>query len=135
MTRVLAAVEKNSKNVVESMIRVFSIGPDLLTKEQEEILVSKGASLDRFKTIDNIVFRPENKPDLILIDKNQSKAPSFRSFTDRFKDIPKIVFSRRRRFGISCLVKKPLNVSNSNPLVERTGFSYKKGIERKRNPD
>jgi len=90
MTPALAAAGKNIKSAVASMIRIFSVGPDFLTIEQAEILVSKGVTLDRFKTINNIAFRPENKPDLILINKNQAKEPFFKSFTDTSKTYQKL---------------------------------------------
>jgi len=50
MTPALAAAGKNIKNAVASMIRIFSVGPDFLTKEQTGILV-KDVTFDRFKTI------------------------------------------------------------------------------------
>jgi len=80
------------------MIRIFFIGPDILKKKLTESLVSKGATIDSFTTINSITFRPDQKPDLILIDKYQAREPSFKSFSDTFRDTPKIVFSDERTF-------------------------------------
>src|SRR3990172_1731535 len=132
MTPALAAAGKNTKNAVESMIRIFSVGSDFLTKEQVDIFSLKSAALDRFKTINNIVFRPENKPDLFLIDKNQAKEPSFKSFTDTFKDIPKIVFSGELTFrGFTDWIKTPLSYPAVNPSSKELDFLIKKALKEK----
>ena len=130
MTPALAAAGKNIKNAVASMIRIFSVGPDFLTKDQVELLVSNGVILDRFKTINNIAFRPENKPDLILIDKNQAKEPFFKSFKDTYKDIPKIVFSSEQTFrGFTAWSKIPMSFHAFNPLSKELDFLIKKALK------
>lgn len=114
------------------MIRIFSVGPDFLTKKQSENLVSMGAALDRFKTINSIVFRPENKPDLILIDKNQAKEPSFKSFIATFMDIPKIIFSGEQTFkGFAVWTKTPLAYPAINPSLKELDFIIKKALKEK----
>jgi len=114
------------------MIRIFSIGPDFLTKDQAESLVSKGVTLDRFKTINNIAFRPENKPDLILISKNQAKEPFLKSFKDTFKDIPKIVFSSEHTFrGFTPWTKIPMTYHAVNPSSKELDFLIKKALKEK----
>jgi diguanylate cyclase (GGDEF)-like protein len=114
------------------MIRIFSVGPDFLTKSQSKILVSKSAALSSFNTIDNVVFRPENKPDLILIDKNQAKEPAFKAFADRHKDIPKIVFSGEPTFrGFNAWVKIPLTYPVVNPSLKELDFIIKKALKDK----
>ncbi len=42
MTPALAAAGKNIKNVAVSMIRIFAVGPDFLTKEQADSPCFKG---------------------------------------------------------------------------------------------
>ncbi len=114
------------------MIRIFSVGPDFLTKEQTENLVSRGAAIDRFKTINNIVFRPENRPDLILIDKNQAKETSFKSFIEMFVDIPKIIFSGEQTFkGLTVWTKTPLAYPAINPSSKELDFLIKKALKEK----
>lgn len=114
------------------MIRIYSIGPDFLTKEQAENLVSKGSVLDRFRSITNIVFRPENKPDLILIDKNQSKEPSFKSFIATFTEIPKIVFSMEQTFrGFTVWTKTPFTYPAINPSPKELDFLIRKALKEK----
>jgi diguanylate cyclase (GGDEF)-like protein len=129
MTPAPAAAGKNIKNAVASMIRIFAVGSDFLTKEQADILVSKGAVLDRFKTVNNIVFRPENKPDLILINKKQAKEPSFKSFIDTFKDVPKIVFSGEPKFrGFTEWLKVPFTYPAVDPSSGELAFLIKKAL-------
>ena len=113
------------------MIRIFSVGPDFLTKEQTGILV-KDVTFDRFKTINDIVFRPENRPDLIFINKNQAREPFFKSFTDTFKEIPKIVFSSEKTFkGFTAWTKIPLTYLAVNPSAKELDFLIKKALKEK----
>ncbi len=115
------------------MIKIFSIGPDLLPKQMAESLISKGASISRFKTINNIVFKPENNPDLILVDKNQAKEPSFRSFINTFIGIPKIVFSMERTFNNFTLwTKTPLVYPVIDPSSKELHFIIKKALKEKK---
>jgi len=114
------------------MIRIFFIGPDILKKKLTESLVSKGAAIDRFDTINSIAFRPEHKPDLILIDKYQAREPSFKSFSETFRDTPKIIFSEERTFrGFSAWIKNPLTYPAVDPSSKEIDFLAGKALKEK----
>ncbi len=114
------------------MSRIFFIGPDFLKKELLENLAAKGDTVDRFKTLNNITFRQEYKPDLILIDKNQSKEPSFNLFLDTFRDIPKIVFSDEHTFkGFSVWTKNPITYPAVSPSSKELDFLIRKALREK----
>lgn len=131
MTSALAAAQKNIKNAVASMIKIFSVGSDFLTKEQTEILV-KDITIDRFKTINDITFRSENKPDLIFINKYQAKEPFFKSFTETFKEIPKIVFSSEKTFrGFTAWTKIPMTYLAVSPSAKELEFLIRKALKEK----
>ena len=73
------------------MPRIFCIGPDILSKKDEGFLASKGWRIIKFSSINNLAHRPEDSPDVMIIDKNQSSGPSFREFQGRYREVPKIV--------------------------------------------
>jgi diguanylate cyclase (GGDEF)-like protein len=132
MTRARAAAGKNTRNVVVSMIRIFTVGPDFLIKDHLESLALKGATFDKFKGISNIVFRPENRPDVILISKDQAKEPSFKTFKSNFKEIPKIVFSAEQGFrGFTEWRKAPLTYCTVNPSPIELDFLLRKALREK----
>ncbi|MDA8079777.1 MAG: sensor domain-containing diguanylate cyclase [Nitrospiraceae bacterium] len=80
------------------MNKVFCIGADLFNGERDSALFSKRRSIFKFKSINNLQYRPENRPDIIIVDKNQSSEPSFREFLREFSGIPKIVYSSEHVF-------------------------------------
>ncbi len=80
------------------MIKIFCIGEDLLKEEFENILLSKDRRIFKVASIKNLIYRPEDKPDLIIIDKNQGTGPALREFLAQFRDIPKIVYSNSSSF-------------------------------------
>jgi diguanylate cyclase (GGDEF)-like protein len=90
------------------MTKIFCIGKDLLTQAHEDILTSKDRSILKFKSVSNVIFRPEDKPDIILIARDQSAEPSLKDFFSRFRGVPKIVVSHSYPFkGLGRWMKYP----------------------------
>jgi diguanylate cyclase (GGDEF)-like protein len=115
------------------MIRVFAVGSSrFLTNDHLKSLFSRGVILDNFKAVNKIVFRPENRPDIIFIDHNQSKEPSFRNFKDHSREIPKIVFSGERKTrGFAGWGKTPLTYCAVNPSPAELVFLLGKALREK----
>lgn len=98
------------------MTRIFCIGPECLSKEQEALLSEKGYVVSRFKTINSIVFRPENSPDVIVMGNHLRRDPGFRGFLEAFAGIPKVVlfpspaltgYSSWKKFGHTWPLSSP----------------------------
>jgi diguanylate cyclase (GGDEF)-like protein len=98
------------------MIRIFCIGRDLLTKAHEDALTSKDRSISKFKSVTAVIFRPEDSPDIFLIDREQSAEAGTADFLSRFRDVPKIVISRSCPFrGPGRWLKYPRTCTLSAP--------------------
>ncbi|GAB4482431.1 MAG: hypothetical protein OHK006_00810 [Thermodesulfovibrionales bacterium] len=98
------------------MNRIFCIGQEGLNKEQESLLSERGYAVSRFKTINSIVFRPENAPDLIVMGSQMRKDAGFKGFLEAFAGTPKIVlfpspgltgYSSWKRFGLTWPLSSP----------------------------
>ncbi len=88
------------------MTKIFCIGQNLLGNEHENILTSRGRIISKFASVDGVLCRPEDRPDLLIIDKDQSSQPSIGKFLSLFKDVPKIVFSKAHPFkGVGRWIK------------------------------
>jgi diguanylate cyclase (GGDEF)-like protein len=69
---------------------------------------------------------------MILIDKNQSREPSFNLFLNTFRDIPKIVFSDEHTFkGFSVWTKNPLTYPAVIPSSKELDFLIRKALREK----
>jgi diguanylate cyclase (GGDEF)-like protein len=105
------------------MTKIFCVGEDLLTREFEHILASKGMRFFKFQSITGLLHRADDKPDLIIIDKNQGTEPAFRKFLAHFKGIPKITCSRENSFkGFAPWIKYPQTYPLSNPTPKELEF-------------
>ncbi len=105
------------------MSKIFSIGQAPRNKEKEITLASRGNSVLKFKSIKDMRYRPEDRPDLIIVDKDQSDESSFREFQASFKDIPKIVLSASHSFtGFAPWLKYPQTYTVQNPSAREIQF-------------
>lgn len=114
------------------MSNIFSIGAGPLAKEKDIVLASKGCNILKFKSIRDLRYRPENKPDLIIIDKGQSAELSFKEFQTSFRDIPKIVYSDSYSFrGMVVWIKNPQTYPVSNPSIRELEFVIGRALRQK----
>jgi diguanylate cyclase (GGDEF)-like protein len=112
------------------MNKIFTIGQAPLKKGKEIALASRGKSILKFKSINEMRYRPEDRPDLIIVDKNQSSETSFREFQMSFKDIPKIVFSESHSFkGFSPWIRYPQTYALQNPSARELEFIIKRALK------
>ncbi len=101
-----AAAGKNTRDVAGQMIKIFYIVQAGIKREYEELLLDKGAALFSFRSIDSVRYRAEDSPDLIIIEKAQSRESSFREFLKKFRETPIIVLADNPSFsGISAWLR------------------------------
>lgn len=112
------------------MNRVFLVGSELLELQD---LLEPGLAVSKFKSIANLMSRAEELPDAVVINRNQSREPDFRSFLARFKDTPKIVFSETSSCtGLSSWLKQPNSYPVTLPSGRELVFLINKAIREKR---
>jgi diguanylate cyclase (GGDEF)-like protein len=112
------------------MNKIFSIGQAPLKKGKEIALASRGKTVLKFKSINDMRYRPEDRPDLIIVDKNQISETSFREFQMSFKDIPKIVFSDSHSFkGFSPWIRYPQTYALKDPSAKELEFIIKRALK------
>ena len=108
------------------MNRVLFIGKSGFRKDIEALLAEKGASISRFESISSMRKRDEEAHDLVVIEKEQSRDPSFREFMLRFRDVPKIVLSEGNSFsGFSPWLKNELACPLLSPSVKEFELAAK----------
>jgi diguanylate cyclase (GGDEF)-like protein len=115
------------------MNKIFYVGSSGLGKDIEGLFVGKNAAVLRFRSINTIRYRNADSPDLIVIERAQSKEPLFREFLRRFSEIPKIVLSDRRSFaGLSPWLKAGLTTPLFAPTPEELDFAFNKLMSEKK---
>lgn len=132
MSPALAGAAKNTKNAAVLMNKIFYIGSEPLKKEYESVLTHKGTNIIHFNSISNLIYRPADKPELIIAEKKQSAEPSFKKFMEMYRDVPKIVFSAPPSFrGFSSWSKFPMTYPVCNPSARELVFFIEKALKEK----
>jgi len=114
------------------MNKVFYIGSAGINRELEELLLDRGAILFRFRSIGTVRYRAEDSPDLMIVEKAQSREPAFKEFLKKFREIPKIVLSDKPSFsGISPWLRSELICPLYAPTARQFEFALKKIMHEK----
>lgn len=114
------------------MNKVFYVGSGGINRKLEEMLLDRGASLFRFRSIGTIRYRAEDSPDLMIIERAQSREPSFKELLKKFRETPKIVLSDNPSFsGISPWLKSELICPLYAPTAKELEFALKKILHEK----
>jgi len=130
MSPVLAAAGRNTRSVAVSMTKIFCIGEDFLKKEFENILLSKGRRIFKFASINNLKYRHEDKPDLIIIEKSQGTELALKEFLAQFRDTPKIVYSHSHSFkGFAPWIKLSHTYPVSDPSSRELDFFIQRALQ------
>jgi len=75
------------------MPKIFLIGSCASRSDYEDILLSHGHSVTKFKSLDMVLQRIDAKTDLLIIDRKQNLDPSFKKFLKVTDSIPKIIIT------------------------------------------
>ncbi len=130
MNPVRAVAVENTKSVAVHMFKIFFIGISMVTKEQKDLLSSKEYSFITFKSINDLMFRSEDKPDVIIIDKNQILEQTFKEFSKKFRNIPKVVISHDRSFrGFARWLKSDIVYPIVEPHPKELTFFIDKALK------
>src|SRR4030066_2477974 len=90
------------------MPKIFLIGDNALMNDYEDVLVSGGYNISKFKSLDTVLPRLKEKVDLLIIDKKINIESSFKEFLKLSKTIPKIIISDTYSFrGIMPWIREP----------------------------
>lgn len=90
------------------MPKIFLIGDSALRNDYEDVLVSGGYNISKFKSLDTVLPRLNEKVALLIIDKKINIEPPFKEFLKLSKNIPKIIISDTYSFrGIASWLKEP----------------------------
>ena len=98
------------------MPKILLIGSSIFRKDYEDVLSQKGFEISRFRAIDNALPRVNEKVNIIIVEKEQSKNSSFKDFIKTSVNIPKLVVSPDYSFkGLTVWLKNPLTYPVYNP--------------------
>ena len=78
------------------MPKIFLIGNSALRSDYEDILMSHGHNVIKFKSLDIVLQRIDAKTDVLIIDREQNLNPSFKEFLKATDLIPKIIITETR---------------------------------------
>lgn len=114
MNRVRAEAVRNTRNAAELMPKVLIIGENVFKRDFD--LLSRYGDISRFKSISTVHVRSDEHVHLLIVEKDQHRDGSFRDFTRRFMDVPKIIVSPDDSYrGFGQWLKFPFTYPVHNP--------------------
>src|SRR4030043_1620341 len=113
------------------MPKIFLISKGALQKEYKDALISMGNTVKKFESVSAVLPRFSENPDLLIIDRKESKAASLKRLLKLSRSIPKIIISHTNS-GLPSFVKEPLTYPTLSPGVKELNYLVHKSLRERR---
>jgi len=113
------------------MPKIFLISKGALQKEYKEALISMGNTVKKFESVSAVLPMFSENPDLLIIDRKESKAASLRRLLKLSRSIPKIIISHTNS-GLTSFVKEPLTYPTLSPGVKELNYLVHRSLRERR---
>jgi len=113
------------------MLKIFLICKGKFKKEYRDALTAKGNTIKLFGSLDAVLPRFNENPDLFILDKIESKEPAFKELLKRSKNIPKIIISDTN-IGFTSLIKEPFTYPICSPSVKELGYLVDRSLKERK---
>jgi diguanylate cyclase (GGDEF)-like protein len=112
------------------MPRIFLIGKSATRSDYEDILLTHGYNVTKFKSLDIVLPRIDDKTDAFIIDRKQNLDPSFKKFLKASKAIPKIILTDTKSLrGLTHWIKEPFVYPLYSPGEKELHFFVKRLLQ------
>lgn len=113
------------------MLKIFLIGKGKFKKEYRDALTAKGNTIKMFESLDAVLPRFNENPDLLILDKIESKEPAFKEFLKQSRNIPKIIISDTNS-GLTSLIKEPFTYPICLPSVKELSYLVNRSLKERK---
>jgi diguanylate cyclase (GGDEF)-like protein len=113
------------------MLKIFLIGKGTFKKEYKDALTAKGNTIKMFESLDTVLPRFNENPDLLILDKIESKEPAFKEFLKQSRNIPKIIISDTNS-GLTSLIKEPFTYPICSPSVKELSYLVNRSLKERK---
>ena len=113
------------------MLKIFLIGKSTFKKEYRDALTAKGNTIKMFESLDAVLPRFNENPDLLILDKIESKEPAFKEFLKQSRNIPKIIISDTNS-GLTSLIKEPFTYPICSPSVKELSYLVNRSLKERK---
>jgi diguanylate cyclase (GGDEF)-like protein len=113
------------------MLKIFLIGKSTFKKEYRDTLTAKGNTIKMFESLDAVLPRFNENPDLLILDKIESKEPAFKEFLKQSRNIPKIIISDTNS-GLTSLIKEPFTYPICLPSVKELSYLVNRSLKERK---
>jgi len=99
------------------MPKIFLISKGTFKKEYRDALASADNTVKRFESLSAVLPRVNENPDLIIIDRKESKEPNLKKLLKLSRTIPKIIITDTNR-NLTSLTKEPFTYPTFSPNLK-----------------
>lgn len=113
------------------MLKIFLIGKGTFKKEYRDALIAKGNTIKMLESLDAVLPRFNENPDLLILNKIESKEPAFKAFLKQSRNIPKIIISDTNS-GLTSLIKEPFTYPICSPSVKELSYLVNRSLKERK---
>lgn len=113
------------------MPKIFLISKGTLRREYKDALTSMGNTVKRFESLSAVLPVVNENPDLLIIDRQESKEPALKKLLKLSKSIPKIIITDTNS-SLTSLIKEPFTYPTFSCGVKELGYLVNRSLRERK---
>ncbi len=113
------------------MPKIFLISKGTLKKEYRDALISMGNTVKRFESLSAVLPMFHENPDLLIIDRQESKEPALKELFKLSRSIPKIIITDTDS-SLTSLIKEPFTYPTFSSGIKELGYLVNRSLRERK---
>jgi diguanylate cyclase (GGDEF)-like protein len=113
------------------MPKIFLISKGTLRREYKDALTSMGNTVKRFESLSAVLPVVNENPDLLIIDRQESKEPALKELLKLSRSIPKIIITDTNS-SLTSLIKEPFTYPTFSCGVKELGYLVNRSLRERK---
>lgn len=113
------------------MPKIFLISKGTLRREYKDALTSMGNTVKRFESLSAVLPVVNQNPDLLIIDRQESKEPALKELLKLYRSIPKIIITDANS-NLTYLIKEPFTYPTFSCGVKQLGYLVNRSLRERK---
>jgi len=113
------------------MPKIFLVSKGTLKKEYRDALIAMGNTIKKFESLNAVLPRFHENPDLLIIDRQESERPALKKLLKLSRTIPKIIISATNS-NMSSWIKEPFTYGTFSPGAKELSYLVNRSLRERK---
>jgi diguanylate cyclase (GGDEF)-like protein len=113
------------------MPKIFLVSKGTLKKEYRNALIAMGNTIKKFESLNAVLPRFHENPDLLIIDRQESERPALKKLLKLSRTIPKIIISDTNS-NMSSWIKEPFTYGTFSPGAKELSYLVNRSLRERK---